>query len=86
MEFNDKGFGFVPNVEMTKYLQEEHVQQKGLPKNFIILDVHHKEHGFCSRLLFDTDTQQAIEELSTGLEQCCCLIDFIRLKYNQDRE
>lgn len=88
MEYNEKGFAFVPNLELTKYLQEEHVSytstQKGLPKNFIILDIYHKEHGFCSRLLFDTNTQNAIEELSTGLEQCYCKIDIIRIKYNED--
>lgn len=89
LTYNEAGYAFVPDKELTKYLQEETIQWngsslKGAPRNYIVLQVHHKTDGHVSNLLFDTATQQPVDELGLGLEQCACKIDIIKLKFQEN--
>ena len=90
MEFNEIGFAFVPDRELTKYAQEDKPQwgghvSKGIPMNYIVLQVHHKSDGHVTNLLFDTNTQTPVEELGRG-EPCYCKLDLIRLKFQSENE
>ena len=60
-DYNDKGFKFIPDIALTKYVQEEkymsdgHIQ-KGIP-GMLVLNVYHKENGHVTNLLYNTKTQ-----------------------------
>lgn len=88
-EFNEKGYMFIPDVQLTLYVQKEkymmdgHVQ-KGIP-GMIVLQIHHKEKGHVSNLLFDTKTQTPVEEIPLG-ESGWCKLDMIRLKHEFDEK
>lgn len=91
LTYNEAGYAFVPDKELTKYLHEDTIQWngsslKGLTRNYIVLQVHHKIDGHVSNLLFDTATQQPVDELGLGLEQCACKIDIIKLKFSSENE
>lgn len=87
MEFNEAGYAFVPDKELTKYVQEDIPKwggtQKGIPAKYIVIQVHHKTDGHVNNLLFDTETQQPVEELGLG-ETAWCKLDLLKLHFNMD--
>lgn len=87
MEFNEAGYAFVPDKELTKYVQEDRLQwggiQKGIPAKYIVVQVHHKTDGHVNNLLFDTETQQPVDEIGLGWS-CWSKLDLIKLAFNTD--
>lgn len=78
-EYNEKGFAFEINRDLTKYAQEEQINLPSLNKNIIVLNVFNKESDIpISYLLFNTDTQQVIEE-TYGLEDMAVYIEKYKL-------
>lgn len=78
-EYNEKGFAFEINRDLTKYAQEEQINLPSLNKNIIVLNVFNKESDIpISYLLFNIDTQQAIEE-TYGLEDMAVCIEKYKL-------
>lgn len=78
-EYNEKGFAFEINRDLTKYAQEEQINLPSLNKNIIVLNVFNKESDIpISYLLFNTDTQQVIEE-TYGLEDMAVCIEKYKL-------
>ena len=88
-DYNDKGFKFIPDITMTKYVQEEkymsdgHIQ-KGIP-GMLVLNVYHKENGHVTNLLYNTKTQTPVDEIPLG-EPGWCKLDMIRLAYEMNEK
>lgn len=90
LTYNEAGYAFIPDKTLTKYLHEDIPRWgsdlKGTPRNYIVLQVHHKTDGHVSNLLFDTETQQPVDELGLGLEQVAAKLDLVKLKLSADND
>lgn len=86
LKYNEQGYAFVLDKDLTKYAQRDTPYTKGLPKNYVVLQVHKKEIGLETNILFDTATQLAIDELGIG-ESCWAKIDFHKVAngYEHDK-
>ena len=90
IKYNELGVGFKVDKELTNWLTEEratwgrvHNPQKGLDKKYVVLNVYENgEH--VQNLLFDTSTQQAIQELGLGWD-CWSKLDMLRLANEHDK-
>lgn len=91
IKYNDQGVGFKIDKELTKWLVEERATwgralnpQKGLDKKYVVLNVYvNDEH--VQNLLFDTSTQQVIQELGLGWD-CWSKLDILRLANEMDEK
>ena len=84
IRYNELGFGFKLDKELTKWLVEgRHTWggfQKGVDKKFVVLNVYDQVGRHVQNILFNTDTQEPVMELGLCLDQVGCKLDMLRLK------
>lgn len=77
-QYNEKGFAFEINRDLTKYAQEEQLKVgftlPSLGKDIIVLNVFDKGDNLVSQILYDQSSKNIIDE-ANGIEAMAVCID-----------